>query len=174
MIDDRPKEVTEQKEVGHWEGDTIVGKNHQQGIVTNVERKSGFLMASKVTRKTAEEVYDVTVEDFEDLPPPELKISITYDNGREFAWHKMIEGTTKITVYFAHAYSPWERGSNENTNGLLRQFIPKGTDFNTVTAEMLDHYVHLLNNRPRKRLGFKTPYEVFQQELQKVAVDSRI
>ena len=72
----------------------------------------------------------------------------------------MIEGITKITVYFAHAYSPWESGSNENTNGLLRQFIPKRTDFNTVTAEMLDHYAHLLNNRPRKRLGYRTPLEV--------------
>ncbi len=166
MIDERPAEVEAREIFGHWEGDTIVGKNHQQGIVTNVERLSGFLIASKVQRKTAEETADVTIEDFADLPS-ELKLSITYDNGREFAWHKVIEGTAKITVYFAHAYSPWERGTNENTNGLLRQYIPKGTDFSTVSEQNLQKYVHLINGRPRKRLGYKTPYEVLQEEISK-------
>jgi len=173
MIDERPEAVEERKEVGHWEGDTIVGKGHKGAIVTNVERKSGLLIASKVERATAENIFDVTVNDFSDVPP-ELKISMTYDNGKEFAWHKMIEGTTKITVYFAHPYSPWERGSNENTNGLLREFIPKGTDFSTVSADDLVKYVHLINNRPRKRLGFRTPLEVFNDELAAVAVDPRI
>lgn len=166
MIDERPEEVETREIFGHWEGDTIVGKNHQQGIVTNVERKSGFLIASKVEKRTAENTADVTIEDFSDLPP-ELKLSITYDNGREFAWHRIIENLAKITVYFAHAYAPWERGTNENTNGLLRQFIPKGTDFAEVSEKDLQKYVDLLNGRPRKRLGFKTPYEVLHEELMK-------
>ena len=163
-IDERPKSVEERKEIGHWEGDTITDKGLTQGVVTNVERKSGFLVASKVENRTGENVYDVTIEDFAELPD-EFKISVTYDRGSEFAWHKVIEGTTKMTVYFAHAYCPWERGSNENTNGLLRQFIPKGTDLRKVTEKDLQHYVSLLNNRPRKRLKYLTPYEVFQKEL---------
>lgn len=164
MIDERSKEIEERNEIGHWEGDTIIGKNQKQAIVTNVERKSGFLMASKVENRTAGDVCDVTIEDFAELPK-ELKISITYDNGSEFAWHRMIEGIAKITVYFAHAYSPWERGTNENTNGLLRQFIPKGTDFSQVSEKDLQKYVSLLNNRPRKRLKYQTPYEVLQENL---------
>ncbi len=160
MIDERPKEVQTREEKGHWEGDTIVGKEHRQGIVTNVERTSGLLLAKKVSRKTAPFVADITKEMFEAIPE-ELKISITYDNGREFAWHKVIEAETKMTVYFAHTYSPWERGTNENTNGLLRQFIPKGTDFDTVSEKDLQKYVDLINNRPRKRHHWKTPLEVF-------------
>ena len=160
MIDDRPASVESHEIMGHWEGDTIVGKNHQQGIVTNVERKSGLLLAQKIPRRTAQNVADVTKEMFDKIPD-ELKISMTYDNGREFAWHKIIETENKMTVYFAHPYSSWERGTNENTNGLLRWYIPKGTDFNTVSHEDLAKYVDLINNRPRKRLGWKTPLEVF-------------
>ncbi|MEI8097128.1 MAG: IS30 family transposase [Candidatus Moraniibacteriota bacterium] len=173
MIDERPMEIETRKEVGHWEGDTIIGKNHQQGIVTNVERKYGYLVASKVEQKTAENILDATVEDFKNIPI-EMRLSMTYDNGKEFAWHKLIEYTTKMTIYFAHAYSPWERGTNENTNGLLREFIPKGTDFTTVSEEDLQRYVTLINDRPRKRLGYKSPAEVFALELQKVALDIRI
>jgi IS30 family transposase len=160
MIDERPTSVETREIMGHWEGDTIVGKNHKQGIITNVERKSGLLLAQKIPRRTAENVADVTKEMFDTIPD-ELKISMTYDNGREFAWHKVIETQNNMTVYFAHPYSSWERGSNENTNGLLRQFIPKKTDFNTVSVDDLDKYVDLINNRPRKRLGWKTPFEVF-------------
>lgn len=165
-IEERPQNVESREVPGHWEGDTIIGKNRKQGIVTNVERKFGYLIASKIEKRTAEAVADITIEDFKDLPD-ELKISITYDNGKEFAWHKIIEHGTSMTVYFAKPYSPWERGSNENTNGLLRQYIPKGTDFSEVSHEELDHYVSLLNNRPRKRLGYKTPKEVLQEELDK-------
>lgn len=163
MIDERPKEVETREEKGHWEGDTIVRKEHRQGIVTNVERTSGLLLAKKVSRKTAPFVADITKEMFEEIPE-ELKISITYDNGREFAWHKVIEAETKMTVYFAHTYSPWERGTNENTNGLLRQFIPKGTDFDAVSEKDLQKYVDLINNRPRKRHHWKTPLEVFHNK----------
>lgn len=171
MIDERPPSVESRAIMGHWEGDTIVGKNHKQGIVTNVERKSGLLLAQKVPRRTAKNVADVTKEMFDTIPD-ELKISMTYDNGREFAWHKIIETENNMTVYFAHPYSSWERGSNENTNGLLRQFIPKKTDFNTVSKQDLDNYVDLINNRPRKRLKWKTPFEVFHNLI--VAFHSRI
>lgn len=167
MIDDRPESAELRKIIGHWEGDTIIGKNHKQGIVTNVERKSGFLLAKKIPKRTATNVADVTKELFDNIPD-ELKISITYDNGKEFAWHKIIETENKMKVYFAHPYCSWERGTNENTNGLLRQYIPKGTDFDTVSDEDLAKYVDLINNRPRKRLGWKTPFEVFHGlEIQK-------
>lgn len=169
MIDERPSSVETRREMGHWEGDTIVGKAHKGAIITNVERKTGKLIASKVKRATGKAILDSTIKDFMELPE-ELCISMTYDNGREFALHKEIEEQTKMTVYFAHPYSPWERGSNENTNGLLREFIPKGTDFNTVSDEDLAYYVDLINNRPRKRLGFKTPNELFEEELKKVAL----
>lgn len=177
MIDERPEEVENRLEVGHWEGDTIVGKDHKGAIVTNVERKTGFLIASKLEdstpeKKRSEILADVTISDFKSLPE-ELRVSMTYDNGREFAAHKTIEKSTSMTVYFAHAYSPWERGSNENTNGLLREFIPKGTDFSTVSEENLQYYVDLINNRPRKRLNFRSPAQLFQQELT-VATRSRI
>jgi transposase, IS30 family len=171
MIDERPEDVENRLEVGHWEGDTIVGKGHKGAIVTNVERKTGFLIASKLKdsseeKQRAEILADMTIEDFKDLPE-EIRVSMTYDNGREFAWHKVIEGTTAMTVYFAHPYSPWERGTNENTNGLLREFIPKGTDFSTVSEENLQKYVHLINNRPRKRLKFLSPAQAFALELQR-------
>ncbi len=171
MIDDRPTEVELREIMGHWEGDTIVGKNHKQGIVTNVERKSGLLLAQKIPRRTAKNVADVTKKIFDKIPD-ELKISMTYDNGKEFALHKIIETENKMTVYFAHPYSSWERGTNENTNGLLRQFIPKGTDFNAVSDQDIAKYVDLINNRPRKRLDWKTPNEVFYNL--KVAFHSRI
>ena len=160
MIDERPETIESREIIGHWEGDTIVGKNHKQGIVTNVERRSGYLLAKKVPRRTAENIADVTKDLFAEIPE-ELKVSITYDNGKEFAWHKVIETENKMTVYFAHPYCSWERGTNENTNGLLRQYIPKGTDLDTVSEEDLAKYVELINNRPRKRHGWKTPYEVF-------------
>jgi transposase, IS30 family len=171
-IDDRPNEVNERKEFGHWEGDTITDRWQSQGIVTNVERKSGVLVASKVSRRTASEVYDVTEEDFSSVPA-ELRVSITYDRGSEFLCHKAIEATTKMTVYFAHAYSPWERATNENTNGLLRQFIPKTRPLKDVSEKELDEYVSLLNNRPRKRLNYQTPLE-FLRDRTGVALDSGI
>lgn len=163
-IEERPLEINEKKEIGHWEGDTITDKGLTNGIVTNIERKSGFLIASKVDRKISKNVCDVTIEDFAVLPE-ELRLSITYDQGTEFAKHKIIEKKTKMTVYFAHKGCPWERASNESANGLLRQFIPKGSDLDKVSEENLKRYVELLNNRPRKRLNYQTPAELFQQKL---------
>ncbi len=164
MIDERPAEVELRQDIGHWEGDTIIGKNHKGAIITNVERKSGKLIATKLPNRCAESVLKATIDDFKDLPP-RLCISMTYDNGKEFSLHQDIEKETGMTVYFARAYAPWQRGSNESTNGLLRQFIPKGTDFDTVSDEDLERYVNLLNNRPRKRHGWLTPNQVFNQEL---------
>lgn len=165
MIDERPEEVENRREFGHWEGDTICGAKSTLGrILTNVERKSGYLLAEKMPDGRAEVTADITRDLFEELPD-ELKISIAYDQGSEFAWHKVIEAETKMTVYFCHKSSPWQRGSNENTNGLLRRFIPKGTDLSTVSKEDLHYYVELINNRPRKRLGFLTPAEVLKEEL---------
>lgn len=149
MIDERPADVELRQNVGHWEGDTIIGKDHKGAICTNVERKSGKLIASKLPNKSSQSVLDATKDDFADLPD-RLCVSITYDNGKEFSKHQDIEKETGMTVYFARAYAPWQRGTNENTNGLLRQFIPKGTDFDTVTDSDLDKYVELINNRPRK------------------------
>jgi IS30 family transposase len=171
MIDERSTVVELRSIMGHWEGDTIVGKDHQGAIATNVERLCGLLMASKLESATAENTADVIIEDFREIPE-EFRLSVTFDNGREFARHKKLENSVGITVYFAHAYSPWERGSNENTNGLLREYIPKGTDLSTVSQKDLDRYVSLINNRPRKRLGYKTPLEVWQEQLARVAVDT--
>ncbi len=169
MIDDRPVDVELRQDIGHWEGDTIIGKNHKGAILTNVERKSGKLIASKLPNKCAQSVLKATLEDFQDLPP-RLCISMTYDSGKEFASHQDIEKGTGMTVYFARAYAPWQKGSNESANGLLRQFIPNGTDFDTVSEEDLQKYVNLLNNRLRKRHRYLTPNEVFNKELNFVAL----
>jgi len=167
MIDERPKQVEKRKEIGHWEGDTVCGKKGTTAsILTNVERKSGYLLAEKMPNRRAETTADVTKDLFDDIPD-ELSISIAYDQGSEFAWHRVIETETKMTVYFCHKSSPWQRGSNENTNGLLRRFIPKGTDMTNLSQEELQYYVELINNRPRKRLGFLTPAEVFLLEVKK-------
>ena len=169
MIDERPEDVELRQDIGHWEGDTIIGKNHKGAICTNVERKSGKLIASKLPNKTAQAVLDATKDDFADLPT-RLCISMTYDNGKEFSRHEDIEKETGMTVYFARAYASWQRGTNENTNGLLRQFIPKGTDFDTVSDDDLAKYVDLINNRPRKRLNWLSPNQVFDKELRSVAL----
>ena len=148
----------------HWEGDTVVGIRwwSKQVILTNVERKTGYLLAEKLKRRTGECVLEATKEFFKKLPKYKRK-SITYDNWREFSEHRMIEYSTKLRVFFAHPYSSWERGTNENTNWLLRQFVPKKTDFIHVTNKALKTYVHLINHRPRERLNFLTPHEVFME-----------
>lgn len=163
MIGERPEIIKKRKRIGDWEGDTMIGKNHQQAIVVNVERRSGLLLAQKVQRKTAENTADVTKDMFTGIPD-HLRITMTYDQGREFAWHKTIEQENKMTVYFCQKACPWQKGSVENTIGLLRQYIPKGTDFDKITKKDLQRYVDLINNRPRKRHGYKTPLEVFYEQ----------
>jgi transposase, IS30 family len=158
-IEDRPAVVETRSRVGDWEADTVIGKNHRQAIVSIVERKSGFTLIHKVERKTALAVSQAMIGL---LKPHQKKVhTITSDNGREFAGHEEIACRLKADFYFAHPYSSWERGTNENTNGLIRQYFPKSRDFVTITQQEIDHAMERLNNRPRKRLGYQTPNQVF-------------
>lgn len=171
-IDERPEEINLRETPGHWEGDTMLGDPKQSAkILINVERRSGLLLAAKMDNKKAESVLEATEDLFEGIPN-EFCLSITYDNGTEFARHKQIESKVGMTVFFAHPYSPWERGTCENTIGLLREFLPKGIDLSKITDEELRYYVDLLNNRPRKRLGFRTPLEVFEAEIKQSCISS--
>lgn len=161
-IDTRPSVVEKRTRVGDWEGDTIVGKEKTKRILTMVERKSGKLLAAKLETATAAEVREKTKMLLQRVPQAK-KRTITYDNGSEFADHELIERDNKLDVYFAYPYHSWERGSNENTNGLLRQFFPKGSPFASITQKQLDQVVKLINNRPRKRHHYRTPEEVFNE-----------
>lgn len=158
-ITERPAEVETREIIGHWEGDTIVGSDKQH-ILTHVERKSGLLLADKLVRGTAELTRKKTIERFENISKNK-KLSITYDNGGTFAEHELTERKSGISIYFAWPYHSWERGTNENCNGLLRQFFPKKSAFAIVTQEQINEACGLINNRPRKRLGYLTPKEVF-------------
>ncbi len=160
-IDDRPAAANEKREVGHWEGDTVEGKAHKGGLGTFVDRKSMFLVMGKVVDKSSEAMKEMIVGRFRHYP--EIVKSITVDNGTEFALHDEVEAKLKTRVFFAHPYSPWERGLNENTNGLIRRFYPKGTDFSEYSDADISRVQNLLNDRPRKTLGYKTPKEVFYE-----------
>lgn len=164
-IDTRPAVIEQRERIGDWEGDTIIGGEKTQRILTHVERRSGYLLADKLAIVTAEIVRKVTANRFRSVPRAK-RLTITYDNGSEFADHEMIERKAKITVYFAHPYHSWERGTNENTNGLLRQFFPKKSLFQGITQNKLKNITKLINHRPRKRLGYLTPYEVFIENMQ--------
>ena len=166
-LSDRPVHIELRKQVGHWECDTVIGANHKGAIVTMVERKSGFSVIVKVSQKTSELVSRAIIEG---LRPYMVRvITLTYDNGKEFAGHIQIDQALNSTSYFARPFASWERGSNENFNGLLRQYVPKKRSLNTVTEDEITMIQNRLNNRPRKRLGFKTPAEVFNQSLKRVA-----
>ena len=158
-IDDRPAIVEEKSRIGDWEIDTVIGKNHKQALVTIVERKSKFTVMKKVENKTAELVAAATIELLR--PYKDLVFTITADNGKEFAFHEKVSKALECDYYFAHPYSSWERGLNENTNGLIRQFFPKGSRFEELTERSVKRAKGLLNRRPRKTLGFATPTEVF-------------
>ena len=159
-IDTRPPIVETRERIGDWEGDTIVGGEKTTGIITYVERRSGYLLGDLFFKKKAETIKIKTVARFKNIPN-DKKYTITYDNGVEFSEHEMIKKETGMDIYFAYPYHSWERGTNENTNGLLRQFFPKKSMFAKLTQMDVDKAVLLINNRPRKRLGYLTPYEVF-------------
>lgn len=160
-IETRDPIVDQKGRVGDFEGDTVIGKNRKQRIVTYVDRKSGYAKASILHKVSAPIIQEATRKIFEKLPKSK-RHTITYDRGKEFGEQDdVIEQYTKTEVYRAHPYSSWERGSNENWNGLLRQFFPKGSDFSHVTQKDVDHAVRLLNHRPRKRLNFLSPHEVY-------------
>lgn len=160
-IDKRPDIVERRERIGDWEGDTIVGKDKQH-ILTHVDRKSGLLFADKLERGTAELTKIKTVERFEKVPK-DKKYTLTYDNGVTFAEYEETEKKTGMDIYFANPYHSWERGTDENTNGLLRQFFPKKSSFAMITQEQIDEATDLINNRPRKRHGYLTPKEVFNR-----------
>lgn len=170
LIDERqdiyPK-CEQRMEIWHWEWDTVVWIRwwSKEVILTNVERKTGYLLTRKLKRGTGQCVSEATRELFSNTHiPRHKKQSITYDNGREFSEHRIIEYETSMTVFFAHPYHSWERWTNENTNWLLRQFIPKKTDFKDTTEEQLQYYTELINQRPRERLWWFTPHEVFMED----------
>lgn len=161
-IDQRPEIVRKRERIGDWEGDTIVGKEKTKQILTHVERRSGLLLADKLEYSTAEETKNKTIERFDKITGYR-KYTITYDNGTTFSEHQMTEKQTGIEIYFANPYHSWERGANENCNGLLRQFFPKKSFFATITQENINQAVSLINNRPRKRHNYLTPKEIFCQ-----------
>jgi len=161
-IDERPVRASVAIECGHWEGDTIVGKGHKGGLLTLVDRKAKQVLIRKVPDLRSETLADTVVDCFRGCPG--LAKTITFDNGVEFASRDRIERELRARVYFAHPYSPWERGLNENTNGLIRRFFPKGTDFRLCEDEEIQRVRNLLNGRPRKALDFKSPREVLTSD----------
>ncbi len=156
----RPLIVEQRKRYGDWEGDTMVGHKHQGRFVTHVERKSRYLLAGVTPGATSNEFNQTTLKLFKKIPSKYCK-TLTLDNGKENAGFKEIEQKLKFKVYFAKPYSSWERGTNENTNGLIRRHFPKGTNFLKVTQQELEKVVKILNHRPRKCLNYRTPFEVF-------------
>jgi IS30 family transposase len=158
-IDERPEIVAEKSRIGDWEGDTVIGKNHKGGLVTLAERKSRFVLAGHMRSKHAEGVTAVITDLL--APYKDRCHTITFDNGKEFAEHEKVAAELKADIYFAHPYHSWERGLNENSNGLLRQYFPKGMELINITDEQVLAAVEKLNHRPRKVLGYRTPHEVF-------------
>ena len=159
-IDERPPIVDQRNRVGDWEGDTLEGAKGTGGLATHVDRKSRFLLAVKLADKKAATMTHQTTKAFRKVPR-KLRHTLTVDNGKEFANFKELESNIKLNIYFADPYAAWQRGTNENTNGLLRQFFPKGTNFIAVSEKKVAFVVHNLNNRPRKCLNYQTPHEVF-------------
>jgi len=158
-IEERPDVINDRLRLGDWEVDTIFGKGHKQAIVTLTERKSRMALVGKVSRTTAKAVCDVIINLL--APLKDRTHSLTSDNGKEFALHQKISSLLDIDFYFARPYAAWERGSNENMNGLLRQYFPKKCDLTTITSNEINCAMYKLNTRPRKCLDFQTPVEVF-------------
>jgi len=164
-IEERPKEVEDRIIPGHWEGDLIIGKGGHSAIGTLVERTTRALILVPLKSKQADHVATAFAKELGRLPE-QMKLSLTYDRGSEMARHKLFTKQAKMKVYFADPHSPWQRGTNENTNGLIRRFFPKGTDL-AVSRKDIKHVQDLLNGRPRKTLDYRTPYEAFSQLLSK-------
>lgn len=163
-ITERPAEVADRTVPGHWEGDLIIGKDQQSALGTLVERVTRYLLLVPLTGRDAYTVRMAFAKAVKKLPR-HLKRTLTYDRGSEMAEHELFTKETKIQVFFADPQSPWQRGTNENTNGLIRQYFPKGTDFSTVTGPEIQRVQELLNDRPRKVLQFLKPDEVFPRLL---------
>lgn len=165
-IDERPEEVKGRQVPGHWEGDLVMGKDRASAIGTLVERTTRTIIIVPLKARDAATVRKAFEKEFKSIPQ-QMKKTLTYDNGSEMAQHKLFTRNTKIQVYFTHPYSPWERPTNENSNGLVRDYFPAGTDFNQVPTERLKEAQHQLNERPRHVLDYKTPKEVFEEMILK-------
>lgn len=165
-IEFRPN-IQDRKQIGHWEGDQIVGLGHKSAIATMVERKTRYTYIIFLKDRTSETMTKAVADTLNNLIP-EARKTMTYDNGMEMANHKWLTDNTGMDIYFANPYSPWERGTNENTNGLIRRYFPKKTDFNNITEQQLKIVQQKLNNRPRKVLKYKTPEYMLQLEINKI------
>jgi len=163
-IEERPAEVADRSVAGHWEGDLILGKGHKSAIGTIVERKTRTVILVKLKAKDATSVRKAFERELLSLPK-QMRKTMTYDQGHEMSQHKLFTKNTKIKVYFCHPASPWERGTNENTNMLIRDYYPKGTDFNTISKKELKRVQYELNERIRKTLDWESPLDVFQREI---------
>lgn len=163
-IEERPQEIADRIVPGHWEGDLIIGYRNASAIGTLVERTTRMSFLVKLANQDSNTIRKAFSEEFIALPEG-LRKTLTYDQGKEMAQHKLFTKETEMTVYFAHPHSPWERGTNENTNALLRQYFPKGTDFSKISRIRLKKVQDELNDRPRKTLGWSTPHEKFAELL---------
>jgi IS30 family transposase len=163
-IHERPKEVEDRIIPGHWEGDLIMGSRNATALGTLVERTTRTVILVPLKAKDAESVAEAFAKELETLPE-QMKLTLTYDRGSEMSKHTLFTEKTTMKVYFADPHSPWQRGTNENTNGLIRQFFPKGMSFRNVTREEIKYVQDLLNGRPRQSLGYQTPYERFSELL---------
>ena len=166
-IDKRPAIVDSKERLGDLEIDLVIGQNHKGALITINERSTGVLFMGKVDNKEARTIESKTIELLQDWKP--LIKTITSDNGKEFAGHQEIATSLDIDFYFAKPYHSWERGANENLNGLIRQYFPKKSDFKSITNDKIKQVIDMLNNRPRKRFGYKTPNEVFAEKLNNLA-----
>lgn len=171
-IQQRPKEVEERIRFGDWEADLVVGAGQKGYIVTLVERRTRMLLSRKIDSKNADTTADAIIDAFMDVPKSWVK-TITFDNGTEFAGHERIALATGAATYFAAPYASYQRGTNENTNGLIRRYLPKNMSFEHLEQKQLDWIVEQLNNRPRKILGYRTPNEVYQNERERRLVALR-
>jgi IS30 family transposase len=172
-IDQRPAIVDSRKRVGDWEGDTIIGSHDGGAVITSmVERKSRYTCLTKAKNKTTIEVINSITNQM--LPIADLVCTVTLDNGREFSLHEIMSNLLNANVYFAKPYHSWERGLNENTNGLVRQYFPKRIPFDSITDNDLQKVAKKINNRPRKCLGYRTPFEVFSKSCERRGVALRI
>jgi len=161
-IEERPAHVADRIIPGHWEGDLIMGKAHKSAVGTLVERTTRTLLLVPLKAKDATTVRKSFAKEIKTLPK-QMSVSLTYDRGKEMTQHKLFTKQTKMKVYFCHPHSPWERGTNENTNMLIRQYFPKGTNFNQVSRTQIKKVQNMLNERPRKTLNWRTPKEIFNQ-----------
>ncbi|MFM6630273.1 MAG: IS30 family transposase [Microcystis panniformis] len=159
-IENRPKIADLKTEIGHWESDTVIGCNHTGVVVTHVDKASKYLLAGLAKDKTMVEINRVTMNLFKPVESTSRK-TMTFDNGREFCGHEQLSQSLQIETFFANPYHSWERGLNEHTNGLIREFYPKSTNFKIVKEDDFQKVVNLINHRPRKSLDYRTPYEVF-------------